>query len=309
MQVRHTYFHGTKAVCSFFEGWYFKHQTDAHTLILIPAFHCDQRGRTSGSMQVILDDASHYVTFSPQDFEAETGRLHIRLGQSIFSEKGCRIHLDAPGLKLRGHLYYGSFQKPFRSFMGPFARLPLPCYHEVLSLFHNLRGRILVNGEIWDFSGGFGYLEKDWGHSFPDSYLWLQCSQKEQSRADSFLLTIAGLGDSAHPLKACSSLILHKGKQYRLSTWQGARLLRYNGRRIALRQGRYLLQVILPPGSGRSLSAEESTDSSVPLKAPLAGKLERTIQEKARCPMRCQLYRGGHKILDMQKEWGSLERV
>ena len=193
--------------------------------------------------------------------------------------------------------------------MGPFARLPLPCFHEVLSLFHNLRGRILVNEQIWDFSEGFGYLEKDWGRCFPDSYLWLQCSQKEKNHADSFMLTVAGLGSATHPLKACSSLVLHKGKQYSLSTWQGARLLRYNGRRIALRQGKYLLQVILPPGSSRALSEEEPAASSVLLKAPLSGKLDRTIQEKARCPMRCQLYRGGHKILDMQKEWGSLERV
>ncbi len=305
MQLRHTCFHGTGKVRSFFEGWYFKHQTSAHTLILIPAFHCDERGKTSASMQVILDDASHHLTFSSQDFAADTKRLHIRLGQNIFSEKGCRLHLDAPGLKLRGHLYYGSFQKPFRSFMGPFARLPLPCFHEVLSLFHNLRGRILVNDQVWDFSEGFGYLEKDWGHSFPQSYLWLQCSQKEQSRADSFMLTIAGLG----AVSACSSLILHRGKQYRLSTWQGAKLLRYHGRRIALRQGKYLLQVILPPGSSRALSEEEGAASSVLLKTPLDGNMKRTIREKARCPMRCQLYRGGRKILDMQREWGSLERV
>lgn len=297
------YFHGGQQLHSFFEGWYFKHQSGEHTLILIPAFHRDERGEKSATLQVILDENSWQFSFTPAEFEADSGRLHVRVGQNVFSEKGCRLHLDAPGLALRGHLRYGSFHAPKRSFMGPVGRLPLPCFHEVLSLFHSLRGLITVNGELWDFSGGLGYLEKDWGHSFPDSYLWLQCGwQDDAAGRASVMLAVAGLGTKKHPLTACSSLILCAGKQYRLSTYQGAQLLRCGGRRIALRQGPWLLQVILP-------QEEHGQEGSALLLAPREGTMKRTIREYSRCPMRCQLYRGGQRILDVEKEGGSLEKV
>ncbi|MCI8401655.1 MAG: hypothetical protein HFI38_06115 [Lachnospiraceae bacterium] len=306
------YFHGTGAVRSYFEGWYFKHQSPEHTLILIPAFHAGKKGQKSASLQILLDEASYHLSFDGADFKASADRLHICLGQNVFCEKGCRIHVDAPGLTLRGHLYYGAFCPPRRSFMGPLSHMPLPCFHEVLSLFHSLRGRLLVNGQVWDFNDGCGYLEKDWGTSFPGSYLWLQGAHKKTpEHRTSLMLAVAGLGNDRQPVTACSSLLLHEGRQYRLSTYQGGRLLRFEGRRIALKQGPYLLQVILPPQASSSLRdpnpASASPGSS--LLAPQDGQLRRPIREIPRCPLLCQLYKGGKRLLDTEIEAGSLERV
>lgn len=297
-----TCFHAAKTGRPFFEGWYFKHQTDEHTLILIPAFHRDKEGRESASLQVILDDVARCVDVPAVDFEADERRLFVRLGANVFSERGCRLHIDLPGLTLRGHLRYGAFKSPARSLMGPLCKLPLPCFHEVLSLSHSLRGLITVNGKLWDFTGGVGYLEKDWGHSFPASYLWLHCGWKENTGRASVMLAVAGLGTRQNPFTACGSLILHQGKQYRLSTYQGAQLAHCGGRRISLRQGAWLLQVILPPEA--LLPSRGAL-----LLAPEDGRMSRAIREHSRCPMRCQLYRGGKRILDAQKEAGSLERV
>lgn len=314
-------FHGHSYTHSFFEGWYFKHQSPEHTLILIPAFHLGPEGQSYASLQIILDEKAYYLPFREKDFEASTHRLYIRLGQTVFSEKGCRIHLDLPDCPIRGHLHYGKFGTPKRSFMGPFEHLPLPCFHEVLSLSHSLRGRLSVSGQIWDFTGGTGYLEKDWGTSFPDSYLWLQCGWKEtpaspvcsaaphaggRSSRSSVMLTVASLDLNHHPVTACSSLILHEGRQYRLSTYQGGRLIRCNPRRIALRQGPYLLQVIL---TGTADSPASPSSSSVLLHAPQEGRMTRTIREHPRCLMRCQLYKGSRKILDEERDCGSLELV
>ncbi len=298
-----TYFHATAAGQPFFEGWYFKHQSDEHTLILIPAFHRDEEGNESASLQIILDDIARRLDFSTEDFEADSQRLYVRLGQNVFSEKGCRLHIDLPGLTLRGHLRYGTFHSPRRSLMGPLGKFPLPCFHEVLSLFHGLRGLITVNGQLWDFSDGFGYLEKDWGHSFPTSYLWLQCGWQEAAGRSCVMMAIANLGTRQAPITACGSLILCGGKQYRLSTYQGAQLTHCGGRRIALRQGEWLLQVILPPDTWRPAA------QGALLLAPKAGRMSRTIREHSRCLMRCQLYKGGTRILDEQKDAGSLERV
>ncbi len=259
----------------FFEGWYFKHQSPQHTLILIPAWHIDSSGASYGSLQVILDDHVHRITFPAKDCHIAADPFHIRFGQTIFSKKGCRLHLDlSPTLTIRGHLYYGTWHRPLRSFMGPFRYLPLPCRHEVLSLFHRLSGRVFIGDDVWDFHEGSGYIEKDWGYEFPSHYLWIQ--------GDNFMLTIVDLSLPRHRFLACSSLLRHNGKQYRLSTYQGARLNRYGSRRIDVTQGPYRLQIILPP---------EPT-ASVPLLAPKAGNMDRIIEEHPRCPIRWQLYRG-----------------
>ncbi|MCK7537696.1 MAG: tocopherol cyclase family protein [Marinilabiliales bacterium] len=33
-----------------------------------------------------------------------------------------------------------------------------------------------------DFSGGRGYIEKDWGHSFPSAYVWMQSNHFQLAR-------------------------------------------------------------------------------------------------------------------------------
>ena len=274
----------------YFEGWYFKHQSPGHTLILIPAWHVDDKGGSYGSLQVILDDHVHRITFPSQECHIAKNRFHIRFGQTVFSEKGCRLHLDLTStLIIRGHLYYGRWHRPVRSFMGPFRYLPLPCRHEVLSLSHHLRGQVLVGEDIWDFHDGTGYIEKDWGYEFPSHYLWIQ--------GDNFMLTIVDLSTHRRRFLACSSLLRHEGKQYRLSTYQGARLNRHGSRRIDVTQGPYRLQITLP----------DKPTASVPLLAPKAGSMIRIIEEYPRYPLQCRLYRGKELIFDQESPYGSYE--
>jgi len=49
-----------------------------------------------------------------------------------------------------------------------------------------------MTGEILDFNGGVGYIEKDYGRSFPKSYLWLQASHFETGNA-SFVFSRANI--------------------------------------------------------------------------------------------------------------------
>ena len=52
--------------------------------------------------------------------------------------------------------------------MGPFSYLSfMECYHGILSMKHSLEGTLSWNGQLIDFTNGIGYLEKDWGSSFP----------------------------------------------------------------------------------------------------------------------------------------------
>ena len=43
----------------------------------------------------------------------------------------------------------------------------MECYHGIVSMDHTVNGLIEINNEKIDFSEGRGYIEKDWGRSFP----------------------------------------------------------------------------------------------------------------------------------------------
>ena len=67
--------------------------------------------------------------------------------------------------------------------MGPFHYLPfLECNHAIISLRHHITGSLKVNNQKFQIIGD-GYIEKDWGRSFPQDYLWLQsnsCKRKKR---------------------------------------------------------------------------------------------------------------------------------
>jgi len=59
--------------------------------------------------------------------------------------------------------------------MGPYTFAPfMECNHGIVSMDHGISGSLVINGEEIDFTGGRGYIEKDWGHSFPSAYIWMQ---------------------------------------------------------------------------------------------------------------------------------------
>ncbi|CAG8709985.1 3219_t:CDS:2, partial [Scutellospora calospora] len=83
------------------------------------------------------------------------------------------------------------------SVMGPFAYFPfLECCHGILSLDHRSQGEIkFTNEENKDdfkkivFKNGYGYIEKDWGNNFPQSYIWAQANNFKNEEGSSIFVT------------------------------------------------------------------------------------------------------------------------
>jgi hypothetical protein len=64
--------------------------------------------------------------------------------------------------------------------MGPYSWIPtMQCYHHVLSMKYHIHGSIKINQDENITISGIGYLEKDWGHSFPSIWIWGQANQWE----------------------------------------------------------------------------------------------------------------------------------
>lgn len=225
----------------YFSGRYYKHQNNGNTIAFIIGHTAD-----SEFIQIITDH--------------EVIQYHSLEGCQV-SSKGLRVNYPA----IQGKVQYGCFL-PLRShIMGPFHFLPMQCNHEVVSMLHSLYGSFTVHGQKLDFTGGLGYIEGDYGRSFPKEYLWLHCNEFRKEL--SIMISIADIPFCGFHFIGCICAITYNGREYRLATYRGVRVHAANEHYILLTQGRYRLDVRI------------SNANSYPLRSPKNGKMVNTIHE------------------------------
>lgn len=191
-------YHGWGRTKSYFEGWYFKMVMSDGSLAIsvIPGVSMDENGDRHAFIQVIdgTKTESFYYEFPFEDFHAEPTRFAVRIGTNYFSKD--EITLNLPDLK-------GTIQMSDHTpwpktlgapgIMGWYSFVPkMQCYHGVLSLYHQLSGSLELKNTAFNFEQGIGYIEKDWGTSFPKCWIWLHSNHFElPDRKVSLLASIA----------------------------------------------------------------------------------------------------------------------
>lgn len=290
------YFHGKGKKKGFFEGWYLKHQNDQQLLALIPSFHLDQQGQPSAMLQIITDSQSGQITYPISKFSVARNKWAVKIGDNLFTEKGCQLHVDHPQWQLKGALAYGPWQRTEENIMGPFAHLPrMQCNHGLLSLGHSLRGKVSCNGVLYDFNGGIGYGEKDWGDSFPKDYFWTQCNWREQGHINCIMAAVAHIPLPVGSFQGCIATVYYQGKEYRLATYHGVKVLHYHSDEITLSQGDYLLQINLLEQNPQRLLA------------PQQGIQSRIIHESVGSTVRYRFYQDGHCLFEQTSQQAGYE--
>lgn len=272
-------FYGRKKKKSYFEGWYFKQQCQDHTLAVIPAFHVDAQGKKCGTLQVITDEDSWMFSFPPETFKACTGRLALRLGKNLFTERGIRLDLHKEGIDLEGTIRFDHFLPAEKDVMGPFSMLPcMQCSHQILSLHHCLWGSVRLNGEKINFDGGTGYLEKDRGRSFPKEYMWTQCSFEDQGPG-CIMAAAADVPFLFGSFQGCICTILYKGKQCRFATYNGAKVVTATKNVLIIRQRQWELRMRLIKENPQSLQAPRNGAMAFGIKESAAGSVQYELWE------------------------------
>lgn len=214
----------------YFEGWYFK-LIDASTqrrYAIIPGVFLSQDPHAF--VQVLDGEAgtATYHRFPLEAFWAASDRFEVHIGDNRFSDGGLALDIASPEQTIRGEIRLGaaapwpvSLASP--GIMGWYAWIPtMECYHGVVSLDHRLDGGLEIDGQTASFANGRGYIEKDWGRSFPRAWVWLQSNHFEQPgtcltastavipwRKSAFLGFIVGLW--------------HEGQLVRFATYTGAK--------------------------------------------------------------------------------------
>jgi tocopherol cyclase len=178
-------FQGNLKKKKYFEGWYFKHVSRDLKQVwsFIPGVSLTQND-THAFIQIIngVTGKTEYISYPLDKFLWDKKILYLKVGNSVFTENYIDLKIENENLKVTGHLDYKNIVKYPKSLLSPgimgwYSFVPfMECKHGIISVNHNIGGSLRINNELIDFKGGKGYIEKDWGTSFPEAWLWIQAN-------------------------------------------------------------------------------------------------------------------------------------
>ena len=224
-------YHGFKKKPPFFEGWYFKMVSadGGHKIAIIPGVILGQDAHAFVQVLDGVEGTTAYVKFPMAEFRAEERRFDIQIGENQFDEKHLSLALDTPKCQLTGEIQLGVL-KPWPvtllspGIMGWYAWVPrMECYHGVLSFSHSLHGSLTLNGKEMDFTGGRGYIEKDWGKAFPSAWIWFQSNHFVGASA-CITASVAIIPWVGQAFRGFIVGLWVDGKLHRFATYSGARI-------------------------------------------------------------------------------------
>lgn len=282
---------------SFFEGWYFKHQSKDGSIAFIPGINITKDGTKYSFIQVITKDKSYNINYDFKDFSISQDKLTIKIKDNIFSTKGVILNIRNKNIIIKGRLVYSDITPLKSDIMGPFSYFPfMECVHGVLSLNHKVNGSLFINNKEVKFIDAKGYIEKDSGKSFPKTYLWIQCNDFKIEDT-SIMVSIADIPFLGFEFKGCIAVVYYKGKEYRLATYNGVKLISYDENGLIIKRGKYRLEINIKNLSPQSLLA------------PNGGDMIRTIYENIACSARFKFYKDKNLIFDLESSNTSFEYV
>lgn len=272
-------FQGSVKKKNYFEGWYFKQVSANRDSVysFIPGISLSKE-RDHSFVQVIngVTGSTYYFKYPLSEFKASARELNVKVGNSVFTFDGINLDLRNETNEIWGNIKFNAVE-PYPSstinpgIMGWYSFVPfMECKHGIVSTGHNTDGELSVNGIVTDFVSGRGYIEKDWGRSFPESWIWLHCNTFNDSDA-SFTFSVAKIPWLGSYFIGFISYLKVDNRFYNFSTWSKAKVrsLTYinNSLQINIENKSYTLKV--------------KAVNNLPgkLQAPVKGSMSRTIKE------------------------------
>ena len=250
---------------NYFEGWYFKNTCGDICISFIPGISISKNERKA-FIQIITNFKSYYVDYDIDDFKYSDSPFYIKIGDNYFSKDNIHIDINdtCNGIVMYGDIEYSNSINICNnlispSIMGPFSYMPfMECNHGVLSMKCNVNGMIYINDREYIFDDGSGYIEKDYGCSFPKSYIW--CQGNSFSKRDaSFMISIAYIPFMLFNFSGLICSLIVDGCEYRFATYNNSKIVKYDVRdnylNIILRKGNYYLDISCAFGDGLKLVA------------------------------------------------------
>jgi tocopherol cyclase len=285
----------------YFEGWYFKHVSANREQVFsfIPGIALAKNDKHA-FIQVIdgISGKTWNIKYPLSEFSYSQHEFYVGVGKSGFSEKGIELDIDTPDLKIKGKIFYGDFVKyPSTVFspgiMGWYSFVPfMECKHRIGSVLHNLEGSISVNNAIINFTEGTGYIEKDWGTSFPESWIWLHCNTFEKS-GSSFTFSVAKIPWLGSFFIGHICFLYAEGKFHLFATYNGSKITKLTFHAPVLE--------IEIKNKTHTLKVKAAQNRSGELKAPVVGEMNRLIKESVDSEIEIKLFNNQNNLTFTEK--------
>ncbi|MBT8220317.1 MAG: tocopherol cyclase family protein [Bacteroidia bacterium] len=276
-------YHGWGRKQRYFEGWYYKLITAdrSKAIAIIPGIAMDDEGNRQAFIQVLdgVKKTAVYHKFEYDSFRVNTSHFEVRIGENHFTAD--RIELVLPELK--GSIQFenkvpwpSSWSSP--GIMGPYAFVPfMECYHGILSMDHDLIGNLRIQGEEIQFDGGKGYTEKDWGHSFPSAYIWMQSNHFSRPGI-SLKVSVARIPWLRSAFTGFIAGLWLDGRLYQFTTYNNTKLVRcaISAERVQviMENKKYRLEI--------NAQREEATGLASPIQGMMEGRIEESLTSSIR---------------------------
>jgi hypothetical protein len=159
----------------YFEGWFHKIYSAKYnaSFILIYGYATGNSTNKFGFIQVHIPNQQPLVMyFNKNEIICDSNQHIVQMGEHIFTTNKIDINTKEIGIQL--HLNDNQTIHTYKNSMGYNYVIPnLPCYHAILNKSHKVSGEIRTKNTCFVMDQEMGYLEKNWGISFPENYIWL----------------------------------------------------------------------------------------------------------------------------------------
>lgn len=297
-------YQGKPRMKAYFEGWYYKlvDASEMEIVAIIPGVSFDSDGQNAVAFIQLLDTtgaSSAYFQYGIDGFRSSAKEFEIEIGRNFFSSRKLSVDAAQGEDSMKGALSFsGVTPWPVTlvspGAMGWYAFVPfMECYHGVLSFDHTIEGTLEINGRHIDFTGGRGYMEKDWGKSFPRYHVWIQTNHFDRQET-SLMVSIANIPWRGSYFDGFIAGFLHDGHLYRLTTYTGAKLTLFQVEKDHL--------TAHISSDDYRLEVKVSEQKGITLRAPVLGDMKGRLQESMTAVTHVRLIKPGKQREDLVYE-------
>lgn len=306
-------FQGNKKTRKYFEGWYFKlvSADGASIISVIPGISLSGDGKEQHAFIQLINGVTaqtSYFSFPIEEFSFSKKEFAINIGDNYFSKDRVIINLKENDSTVSGNIEMsnsvdytsGTFRTP--GIMGWYRYVPfMECYHGVVSLTNELKGKLTINNEIHDFAGGKGYIEKDWGTSMPSAWIWMQSNHFSDS-GSSFMLSIAQIPWLGKSFTGFLGFFHYNNRIYHFATYRRTKL------NLEIDESN-LLKIRIHQGKNTFTLTGRSNNTGI-LKAPSEGSMDRRIPESIDAALKITMTdKNGHIVFVDSTKVAGMELV
>ncbi len=278
---------------NYFEGWYYKviDKSFENILAIIPGIAISSN-KSHSFIQIneAKNMQTRFLTFPTQAFSYSEEVFDISLEDNHFNKSGFSLRLKIPDFSLEGTVELKDnlpFPKSLTSpgIMGPYSFVPfMECHHGIINIHSKLKGGLKFNNRYIDFSDGYGYLEKDWGRSFPHSWIWIQ-SNNFSDEGVSLMFSVAAIPWLRREFDGLIAFLKIGKSFYRFATYTGAKIKELTKSKeninIFVEDSKYLLSLEVWGSEGGTLKAPKKGLMEVDISESITSKVKVKLTEKS----------------------------